>query len=244
MKNNKTTCVPLQLDKDELYVLTAFRYPDLKRTNPYAFRTKSWLAVGISVLPQNSDLSSETTRIRKLLSSKEELPGVVATYSYLVSGTVANGRTDYVFPEKRPAHASGNASATFSMQGTLSATVLVAPHRDDVVFVGNRDSLGRNSLTHFDPVTSRRKTIAVLPTIAAYAIDDDNLAVSNGVDVFIFSLADLALTKLMPRIFGDGPKDGGKARKENSIVAIYIDSGRMLARAFNGKTLVFDLTKD
>jgi hypothetical protein len=145
------------------------------------------------------------------------------------------------------------------MQGTTSSTPVIIPSRDDVIFIGNPDDLGRSSIIHFDPTTSRSITFATLATVGAWAADASNFYLSNGIDIVVFDLENLTLRCLMPRIFWSGgvelqpverteeirTSSGARAKKrdEMQITNIYLDHNRMIVRSLYGASLVFDTKK-
>jgi hypothetical protein len=244
----------VRADKNKLYVMTGFRYPDEARTNYFVFDKSSWKAVTEKVFSGGSDAFPQADNERIFPTQYSSSEGEFATKSYRVRREYKTDSypdsTNYIFYKNDKTGNSGAGVATFPMQGTSNSTPIPVPNKDDVIFIGNPDDIGRLSLIHFDPVTSNSVTFAVLPTIAAWAIDINNIYVSNGVDILIFDLANFALKSVMPRIFwNDGnesrPASGTLAAtilsNERAITNIYIDQGKMIVRTLYGTSRAFDI---
>jgi len=241
--------------KGKLHVLTGFRYPDKKRSNYFIFDKKTWKLVKISIY-------SESNNDIKFPSEDNNQEGILPTKSYQLrreyQTSTSVGGAKYIFSRKGADNGSTGMVASFSMQGTTTSTPVIIPNRDDVIFIGNPDDLGRSSIIHFDPVTSRSVTLATLPVVGAWAVDDSFFYISNGMDIMIFDLADMTLKCLMPRIFWTGsdglqlveptekrrPDSGAPAGRRSSnemkITKIYLDRNRMIVRTLYGMSLVFD----
>jgi len=233
-------------DKGKLHVLTGSQYPDESRSNYFVFDKKTWKLI-------KSGIYSESNNDIKFPPEDESQEEALSTKSYLLrreyQTSTAVGGAKYIFSKKGTDGTPEGIDASFSMQGTTTSTPVIIPNRDDVIFIGNPDNLGRSSIIHFNPVTSRSTTLAILPTIAAWAVDDAYFYISNGVDILVFDLSDLTLKSLMPRIFwtgSDGLRSVEPARGENDkmkITNIYLDRNKMIVRTLYGVSLVFDTKK-
>jgi len=228
----------------KLHILTGSQYPDEARANYFVFDKKTWKLIKTGVY-------SESNNDIKFPTEDENREEALSTKSYQIrrgyQTSTAVGGAKYNFSRKESGGAPEEVVASFSMQGTSTPTPVIIPDRDDVVFIGNPDNLGRLSIIHFDPATSRSTTLAILPTIAAWVVDDSYFYVSNGVDLMVFDLSDMTLKSLMPRIFWTG-SDGlhSVAAAESNkmkITKIYLDRDRMIVRTLYGATLVFDAKK-
>lgn len=229
-------------DKGKLHVLTGFQDPDEKRSNYFVFDKKTWKLVKTGIYSE----SSNDIKFPPVDENQEE---ELSTKSYQLrreyQTSTAVGGAKYIFTKKGTGSAPEGIVASFSMQGTTTSTPVIIPNRDDVIFIGNPDNVGRSSIIHFDPATSRSATLAILPAIAAWAADDSYFYISNGVDIMVFDLSDLTLKCLMPRIFltgSDGVPAGGESDKIK-ITKIYLDRNRMIVRTLYGVSLVFDTKK-
>jgi uncharacterized protein len=233
-------------DKGKLHVLTGFRYPDEKRSNYFVFDKKSWKLIKTGIYAEsNNDI--------KFPSEDEIQEEELSTKSYQLrreyQTSTAVGGAKYIFAKKGTGSAPDGIVASFLMQGTTTSTPVIFPNRDDVIFIGNPDNLGRSSIIYFDPATSRSATLAILPAITAWAADDSYFYISNGVDIMVFDLSDLSLKCLIPRIFwtsSDGLRPvepaGGESEKMK-ITKIYLDRNKMIVRTLYGVSLVFDTKK-
>lgn len=233
-------------DKGKLHVLTGSRYPEDERTNYFVYDKNTWQLAKEGIYSEsNSDI--------KFPAEDENQEEALSTKSYQIrreyQTSTAVGGAKYIFSKKRSDDIPEEIVASFTMQGTTTSTPVTNPNRDDVIFFGNPDDLGRISIVRFDPVTSRSVTLAILPAIAAWASDDSSLYISNGVDIMIFDLSDLTLKSLMPRIFwtgSDGLRSVWPAGNENDkmkITKIYLDRNRMIVRTLYGVSLVFNTKK-
>lgn len=232
-------------DKGQLHVLTGSQYPDENRSNYFVFDKKTWKLI-------KTGIYSESNNDIKFPSEDENQEEALSTKSYQMrreyQTSTAVGGAKYIFSRKGSGGTPEAIVASFSMQGTTTSAPVIIPNRDDVIFIGNPDNLGRSSIIHFDPATSHSVTLAVLPAIAAWAVDDSYFYISNGVDIMVFDLSDLTLKCLMPRIFwtGGGLRPVEPAAGESDkmkITKIYLDRNRMIVRTLYGASLVFDTKK-
>ncbi len=239
-------------DKGKLHVLTGSRYPDEKRSNYFVFDKKTWKLIKTAIY-------SESNNDIRFPSEDENQEEALSTKSYQIrreyQTSTAVGGAKYIFFRKGSGGTPEAIVASFSMQGTTTSTPVIIPNRDDVIFIGNPDNLGRSSIIHFDPATSRSATLAILPAIAAWAADDSYFYISNGMDIMVFDLSDLTLKCLMPRIFWTGgglrpvelteqrlPGRGApraapaerRSSNEMKITKIYLDRNRMIVRTLYG----------
>ena len=255
----------ISADQSKLYVRTGFRYPDETRTNYFVFDKSSWKAVTKKVFSSSTDAFPQIATEKKYPAQYSGQEDDITTKSYRVHReymtSSSPGSTKYIFNKNNLGTNASDNTPSFVMQGTSSSTPIAIPNKDEVIFIGNPDDIGRLSLIRFDPVTSQSVTFAILPTIAAWAIDDKNFYVSNGVDIMTFNLANLALTKVMPRVFQSEesvfnadsaqhqPTSGAPAAapayrhssNEIRITNIYLDQGRMIVRTLYGTSRVFDI---
>jgi hypothetical protein len=245
-------------DKGKLHVLTVFRYPDEKRNNYFVFDKKTWKLI-------KTGIYSESNNEIRFASEDNDQEGTFSTKSYQVrreyQTSTSVGGAKYIFSKKGAVNGSSEMVASFSMQGTTTSTPVIIPNRNDVFFIGNPDDLGRSSIIHFDPATSRSVTLATLPAAGAWAVDESYFYISNGMDIMIFDLSDLTLKCLMPKIFwtgsdglqpvklaeAKGASSGAPAERRSSnemkITKIYLDRNRMIVRTLYGASLVFDTKK-
>jgi len=244
----------ISADQSKLYVRTGFRYPDETRTNYFVFDKSSWKAVAKKVFSSSTDAFPQIATEKKYPAQDSGQEDDITTKSYRVHHEYMTsstpGSTKYIFNKHNLGTNLSDNTPSFVMQGTSSSTPLAIPNKDEVIFIGNPDDVRRLSLIRFDPVTSQSVTFAILPTITAWAIDDKNFYVSNGVDIMIFDLSSFALKSVMPRIlWNDGneirPVSGTLAAtilsNERRITNIYIDQGRMIVRSLYGVSRVFDI---
>jgi hypothetical protein len=244
----------ISVDQSKLYVKTGFRYPDETRTNYFVFDKSSWEVVTKKVFSSNTDTFPQIDPEKKYPAQYSGQEDDITTKSYRVHREYMTnsspGSTKYIFYNNNLAANSSDKTPTFVMQGTSNSSPIAVPGKDEVIFIGNPDDIGRLSLIRFDPVTSQSIIFAVLPVVSAWAIDDKNFYVSNGVDIMIFDLSNFVLKKIMPRIFWNDenetrPANGTHAAtimsNERRITNIYIDRGRMIVRTLYGTSHVFNV---
>lgn len=244
----------ISADQSKLYVRTGFRYPDEARTNYFVFDKTTWNVVTQKVFSSSTDAFPQIDTEKKYATQYSKQENDITTKSYRVHReymtSSSPSSTKYIFNKNNLAANSSDKAPLFVMQGTSSSTPIAVPSKDEVIFIGNPDDIGRLSLIRFDPATSQSVTFAVLPAISAWAIDDKNFYVSNGVDIMIFDLSNFALNRVMPRIFWNDenetrPASGTLAAtirsNERRITNIYIDRGRMIVRTLYGTSRVFDI---
>lgn len=236
----------ISADQNKLYVRTGFRYPDEARTNYFVFDKTTWNVVAQKVFLSGTDAFPQIDTEKRYPTQYSDQENDITTKSYRVHREYITsstpGSTQYIFNKNNLATNSNDNNSSFVMQGTSSSTPIAIPNKDEVIFVGNPDDIGRLSLIRFDPVTSKGVTFAVLPTVAAWAIDDKNFYVSNGVDILIFNLANFTLTKVIPSIFQAAAPAAKYFNNDAKINNIYLDQGRMIVRTLNGTSSVFDIS--
>jgi len=245
-KEQQDTVGSIADDKGKLHVLTGSQYPDEKRSNYFVFDKKTWKLIKTGIYSE----SSNDIKFPPVDENQEE---ALSTKSYQMrreyQTSTAVGGAKYIFSKKGTGGVPEGIVASFSMQGTTTSTPVIIPNRDDVIYIGNPDNLGRSSIIHFDPATSRSATLAILPAIAAWAADDSYFYISNGVDIMVFDLSDLTLKCLMPRIFWTGSdglrsiESAGGESDKMKITKIYLDRNKMIVRTLYGASLVFDTKK-
>lgn len=123
----------------------------------------------------------------------------------------------------------------YDTNDSLYSNMLEVPGRDALIHIGDTDEFGRPSIRYIDPVAKQAIILATLNEVTGAYLSDACMHVSDGHDVYSFSLSDFSAKSILPINYGANRLSAIK------ISAITVDRDHLIVRFSEGSGRVFNL---